>query len=98
MCYIGGMSKLFTDPSEAAESFRREHSIKPDFRSSSLFPDPEKVMADFNRRNDIRQSTGLTLGRLMGIGFALWCLWMIVVVSILGVIGYVAWHFIAKLW
>ena len=39
-----------------------------------------------------------TVGRLFKVGFALWCVWALIVLTGICGIGYVAWHFISKVW
>ena len=59
------------------------------------FDDPVKELF---KRHNVNTNEGLTLGRLMKIGFAVWCLWGVIVLGIIGGVGYVAWHFISKVW
>ena len=54
---------------------------------------------DLFRQHEARVNRQVnTLGRLFKVGFALWCVWALIVLAGICGIGYVAWHFISKVW
>jgi hypothetical protein len=65
---------------------------------SNLF-DPDKTAADLFEQHGVRVDREFkTVGRIFKIGFALWCVWAVIVLGALCGLGYVAWHFLSKVW
>jgi hypothetical protein len=52
----------------------------------------------FEPDNNVNTNQGPTLGRLLKVGFAVWCVWAVIVLAGVAGLGYVAWHFISKVW
>ena len=64
--------------------------------SNRLFSeDPEKFGRELFKPTG---NQGLNVPRLFKVGFALWCVWALIVLTGICGIGYVAWHFISKVW
>lgn len=66
---------------------------------NKLFDDPEKTADELFARHDQQMKEGMTLFKTAAkVGIALWLVGLLLSLTVLGVIGFVAYHFISKIW